>query len=188
MPVKTVIIFLLVVSFLNNTLHKERNRKIPEFKYKEIPKTEVGKIKKFILSKNKKISNNVAENFALNIVRYSNFYQVDPKLITALICRESRFNKNAVSRSGAMGLGQLLPQTAKDVGVSDPFDPEQNIRGTVAYFRKMLDRFPNHPKKIDMALASYRIGYGIVKIYQDVPPLPEVKKFIESIKKLYEKI
>lgn len=185
---KAIVIFLLVISFINRGLVK-KSPPPPEvplpWQFTTISEL---KIKNFILKQNPRISKDTAETIALNIIKYSEINNIDAKLITALICRESRFNSKTVSKSGAMGLGQLMPFTAKEMGVDDPFDPEQNIRGTVAYFRKMLNLFPKHPQAVEMALASYRIGYGVVKNYSEPPPIPEVEEFIQSIKKFYSQI
>jgi len=98
-----------------------------------------------------------------SIVKYSQTYQIDPRLVAAVIARESKFNKNAVSSSGAQGLGQMLPSTAAGMGVTDSFDIDQNVMGTVKYIRLMLDRWDGHDNQVALALASYKEGYGSIK-------------------------
>ena len=98
-----------------------------------------------------------------SIVKYSQTYAVDPRLVAGVIARESRFNKNAVSSSGAQGLGQLLPATGAGMGVADSFDIDQNVMGTVKYIRLMLDRWDGHNDQVQLALASYKEGYGAIK-------------------------
>lgn len=95
----------------------------------------------------------------------------------ALIQRESDFDPTAVSEKGAMGLGQLMPNTAADLKVSDPFDPHQNLDGSVRYFTQQLQRFGS----LELALAAYNAGPDRVKQYGDVPPFEETEQYIDWI-------
>lgn len=95
----------------------------------------------------------------------------------ALIQRESDFDPTAVSEKGAMGLGQLMPDTAADLKVSDPFDPHQNLDGSIRYFTQQLERFGS----LELALAAYNAGPNRVKEYGDVPPFEETKQYIAWI-------
>lgn len=116
------------------------------------------------------------------IVKASKRYQVDPLLVKAIIVAESGFNPNAVSQMGAQGLMQLMPSTAKALGVKDSFNPEHNINGGVKYFKKLLDRFNGD---VRLALAAYNAGSRKVHKYRGVPPFSETKNYIEKVFKLH---
>ena len=112
------------------------------------------------------------------IERVSSDHGVDPRLVTAVIEVESAWDPRAVSRKGAMGLMQLMPATAVEYGVGNPFEPEENISGGVAYLRHLLDRYD---QKIELALAAYNAGPGNVEKYGDVPPFRETQNYVRKI-------
>lgn len=108
--------------------------------------------------------------------------QVDSRLVQAVIQVESSYNRWAVSRKGAQGLMQLMPDTARGLQVADPFDPEQNIRGGTAYLRQMLDLFE---QRLELALAAYNAGPGAVQRHGGVPPYRETREYVRRVLTLY---
>jgi soluble lytic murein transglycosylase-like protein len=104
-------------------------------------------------------------------------YRIDPKLLEAVAWRESRFRQEAVSPKGATGVMQLMPGTARDLGV-DRFDLKQNIRGGAAYLSRMLGRFGGN---VALSLAAYNAGPGAVERFGGIPPFAETRAYVASI-------
>ncbi len=115
------------------------------------------------------------------IKKASEKYDIDFYLIKSVIKAESLFDVNAVSTAGAKGLMQLMPLTAKEVGVYDVFNAEQNINGGTAYLRKMINRFKN----VRNALAAYNAGPTAVTYYNGVPPFRETQDYVEKVARFY---
>lgn len=105
-------------------------------------------------------------------------YGVDPAIVKAIIQAESNYNPKAVSHKGAQGLMQLMPVTAREMGVKNVFSPQQNIHGGTAYFKKLLNRFNGNVK---LALAAYNAGSHRVKQYKGVPPYEATRTYIQKV-------
>ena len=111
-------------------------------------------------------------------------YNIDPNLIKAIIRAESGFDRYAVSKKGAQGLMQLMPDTAREMRVSDPFDPGQNIAGGVRYLRKLLKMFNGN---LVLSLAAYNAGPGKVEKAGGVPRINETRRYIQRVLNYYDR-
>ena len=123
-----------------------------------------------------------AGSYADLIERTSNALQVESKFVHAIIHTESRYNPNAVSPVGAQGLMQLMPATARRFGVTNPYNPEQNIQGGVSYLRWLLNRYNGN---MVLAAAAYNAGEGRVDQYRGIPPYKETQDYVRKVMRIY---
>ena len=109
-------------------------------------------------------------------------YNMDPSLIKAVIKTESNWNSKAISRKGAVGLMQLMPSTASDMIIHNPFNPEENIEGGTRYLKYLIERFNGD---LTLALAAYNAGPKTVEKFGYVPPITETKQYVSRVLSLY---
>ncbi len=110
-------------------------------------------------------------------------YKIEPALIKAVIMAESAYDPKAVSKQGAKGLMQLMPKTARALGVKNAFDPVHNINGGVKYLRQMLDAFDHN---VELALAAYNAGAGKVKRHGGIPPIKATRHYVNKVFAYYQ--
>lgn len=140
-------------------------------------------IKKKTLAANFSAANH--SNLELRLKKYKHIiemkakkYGLDPEWLAGLFRQESNFNPYAVSHCGAMGMGQIMPETARYLGVKDPFNAAQNIDAAAKYLKEQYDRFGS----MDLALAAYNAGPGAVRKYKGIPPYRETQNYVKAIR------
>jgi len=146
----------------------------------------------FIAKWNRHLSGDVAYKMASEVVGWSKVYGVDARLVMAVMIAESDFNPNSYSSTGAMGPGQLMPDTARELGVTDAWDTKQNIMGMVKLLRihlqNYLDQGKSPSEALSLALAAYNAGPGAVKRAGGIPPYRETQAYVDKIRYLYAQL
>lgn len=125
-----------------------------------------------------------SSQYAPVIAEAARAHGVDPRLVAAVVGRESAWNPNAVSPVGACGLMQLMPSTARYLGVNNIFDARENIFGGTKYLRTLLETFDGD---LDLTLAAYNAGPGAVQKYKGVPPYRETRAYVRAVRASYER-
>jgi len=123
-------------------------------------------------------------HFKTTINQQAKLYKIDPALIRAVIHAESHFNPLALSKTGAQGLMQLMPVTAKELGVKNSFNAKQNIRGGSRHLARLIRKYGGN---ITLVSAAYNAGEGAIKKHKGVPPYPETKAYVERVKILHQR-
>lgn len=170
--IRLFIVIVLTVIFFNETPDAKGR---PIFFPKNNPNVcvEDGGVKNVLLSKRS------AENaYDKIILEAANRHEVHPALIKAIIKAESSYNPKAVSTKGARGLMQLMPRTAREMGVKNSFNPRHNIYGGTKYFKYLLNEFEGN---IRLALAAYNSGMNRVKKYGRIPPIKATRNYIRKV-------
>ena len=139
---------------------------------------------------NRRLSTEKAQEIATDVIRFGMHYGVDPRFVMAVLLAESGFDPNSVSRSGAMGLGQLMPSTAKWMGVNNPFDSTENLYGSVKLLRRHLDTYYRQThgdafRTLTLTLAAYNAGEGAVRRHGGVPPYRETQAYVQKVRSIY---
>jgi soluble lytic murein transglycosylase-like protein len=150
----------------------------------------------YIADRNSRLSPDMAGLIAASLLHFADQYDIDPRLVVAMMIAESGFDPNATSRVGAAGLGQLMPGTARALGVDNPYDPVKNIAGSVNYLRSRLDTFADRAlpggglsiEQAAYALAAYNAGTGAVRKYHGIPPYRETQAYVRRVISLYEQL
>lgn len=146
----------------------------------------------FIKKRNKRLPDSEAWRIAQGVIGFSIKYGVDARLIMAMVLCESNFNPNDTSRSGAMGLGQLMPGTAKGLGVTNAYDSIDNLYGTVRMVRGHLERYQaktgDSYQALVLMLASYNAGSGAVRRAGGVPPIKETQNYVRKVIAVYRQL
>lgn len=143
---------------------------------------------KWICSFNRRLPQQVAGMYAATVFQYSRYYRIDPRLVLAIVGAESGFEKDAISKVGAIGLGQLMPGTAAQMGITNPRDPAQNLLGCVRYLYTEMKRWSGYPDQLPRVVASYNAGAGAVQQYNGVPPYAETKAYVVYVHSLYREL
>ena len=147
------------------------------------PTSSIHKFKNYLKEKPKLIQRySSSEKYDDLISDASERYGVSFPLLKAIIKAESDFDPNAVSKKGATGLMQIMPENFKPLGIRDPFDPWQNINAGARYFKQMYDRFRG---KLALSLAAYNAGPTAVDHYKTIPPYEETEEYVRRVMKYY---
>lgn len=150
----------------------------------------------FIAGQNYRLDSAMVGQITFNLLKFAESNNVDPRLVVAMIIAESEFDPLSTSHSGAMGLGQLMPETARDLGLNNPYDITQNLAGSVAYLKGRLDDFASKAapdggmtlEQIRLAMAAYNAGPNAVKKYNGIPPYRETQAYVNHVERLYRRL
>lgn len=136
-----------------------------------------------VLYYNPYLTEQQVDTIVRSILQHSGRYGVDPRMVVAVIACESTFNVRARSHAGAQGLGQLMPGTAYTLGVTNAYEPSQNIEGTVLYLKQQMNRWRHLPfqKRMEFTLAAYNAGPGAVQKYGGIPPYAETQNYVRKV-------
>lgn len=186
---KTLVLFLAVSSLASADVYK---RVAPDGRVYYTDRPEKGLRYKLIIRTQPKTYKRDLKFMAGNKLKYKDLiaktaakHQMDPKLLHAVIQAESAYNPKAISSAGAVGLMQLMPDTARRYGVNDRYDPEQNLDGGTRYLKDLLAMFNSDLK---LAVAGYNAGEGAVMKYNySVPPYRETQAYVQHVLRLYGK-
>ncbi len=141
----------------------------------------------YIQGRNPRLTADKAMGIANDLIRFSVYYGIEPQLVVAILLVESGFDPNAVSHSGAVGLGQLMPDTARWMGVRDSYDTTQNLYGMIKLLNTHMRQF-NRPADDPLVLAAYNAGEGAVRRHGGVPPYRETQAYVQRVTAYFHKL
>jgi hypothetical protein len=151
--------------------------------------------KVYIHNCNKRLTEKQLDDITTSLLYYSVGHRIDPRLVVAVFIAESDFDPRCTSHKGAMGLGQIMPDEAQQHRVSDPYDPIENVRASIALLKDKLLRYNEGTpegvltlRQVQLALAAYNAGPGAVKKYGGVPPYRETQGYIKRILRTYSEL
>jgi soluble lytic murein transglycosylase-like protein len=154
-----------------------------------------GIYRNYILKCNPRLSMKDLDEITTSLLFYSQKHKVDPRLVISMIIAESDFDPRSTSNKGAMGLGQIMPDEARDHGVSNPYDVIQNVRTSINLLKMKLDLYYDGApegqtsfRQRQLALAAYNAGAGAVKKYGGVPPYKETQDYVKKIERIYRQL
>ncbi len=150
----------------------------------------------FIATRNGRLDDQTVGKITYYLLKYSEMYAVDPRLVVAMIIAESDFDPQSTSSTGAAGLGQLMPGTGKMLGLSNPYDIEQNLDGSIRYLKTRLEKFANAAapdgsmtdQQIKLCMAAYNAGVSAVIKYGGVPPFHETQTYVRRVLSYYHQL
>jgi len=181
----TIFYIITLLLLAGIAVHADIYRYIDEngvMHFTNTPTSSTQKFKLFLREKPKVNPRYSTKKYDDIIANASQQYDVSFPLLKAIIKAESDFDPQAVSKKGAKGLMQIMPENFKPLGIRDPFDPSQNIHAGARYFKQMYDRFKG---KLSLSLAAYNAGPKAVERYKTVPPYEETEEYVERVLKFY---
>ncbi|MDH3799458.1 MAG: lytic transglycosylase domain-containing protein [Desulfobacterales bacterium] len=181
----TIFYIITLLLLAGIAVHADIYRYIDEngvMHFTNTPTSSTQKFKLFLREKPKVNPRYSTKKYDDIIANASQQYDVSFPLLKAIIKAESDFDPRAVSKKGAKGLMQIMPENFKPLGIKDPFDPSQNIHAGARYFKQMYDRFKG---KLSLSLAAYNAGPKAVERYKTVPPYEETEEYVRRVLKFY---
>ena len=181
----TIFYIITLLLLAGIAVHADIYRYIDEngvMHFTNTPTSSTQKFKLFLREKPKVNPRYSTKKYDDIIANASQQYDVSFPLLKAIIKAESDFDPRAVSKKGAKGLMQIMPENFKPLGIKDPFDPSQNIHAGARYFKQMYDRFKG---KLSLSLAAYNAGPTAVERYKTVPPYEETEEYVSRVLKFY---
>ena len=181
----TIFYIITLLLLAGIAVHADIYRYIDEngvMHFTNTPTSSTQKFKLFLREKPKVNPRYSTKKYDDIIANASQQYDVSFPLLKAIIKAESDFDPRAVSKKGAKGLMQIMPENFKPLGIKDPFDPSQNIHAGARYFKQMYDRFKG---KLSLSLAAYNAGPTAVERYKTVPPYEETEEYVRRVLKFY---